>query len=174
MLVVLAVFSVVIGVAYTALSLNETYRDLVLTKIQLYRQNKTAMDILCEELQKSAPSRIGIIDNTSPIPDEIQLQVPLVNLIDAAYNIPWGARHGGTDYLGSLIRYRLNGTNFVREVMYVPGTEEIIAENVVDLQFTQSSPTDPYIGIAITSQRMTIRRRTISSTIASTLYLRNQ
>lgn len=142
MMVVLSIFTVVMGIAYTAISLNETYRDLVLTKIQLYRQNKRAVDSLSAELQRSQSSRVTIIDNASPIPDEIRFQIPLPSLIDGSYNIPWGARQDSTDYLNNFIHYRVNGTNLVREVVDgngnpVGGTrQETIAENITRLQFT--------------------------------------
>jgi prepilin-type N-terminal cleavage/methylation domain-containing protein len=185
MMVVLAIFSMVMGVAYTALSLNETYRDLVLIKIQLYRQNKKAIDSLCAELQRSQGARVNITDNASPIPDEIRFQIPLINAIDAQYNIPWGARQGNIDYpedppnsIYRYVRYRLNGANLVREVVdgddsVIGGTQqEIIAENITNLQFTSLNPN--YITININAQKMTLApRHPINSNLESTVYLRN-
>ena len=179
MMVVLAIFSIVIGIAYTALSLNETYRDLVLTKIQLYRQNKRAIDTITAELQRSAATHWTIIDGGGSSPDIIRFQTPLVNSMDAQYNIPWGARHGNTDYPNFFIQYKLSGTQLIREVVdgggvIQAGTQRVIAENISNLQFTNLNPLDSdYIRITMESQRSTIQRRIINANLVSTVFLRN-
>ena len=176
MMVVLSIFTLVMGIAYTAISLNETYRDLVLTKIQLYRQNKKAVDNISAELQRSAANRWTIQDSN---PDTIRFQIPLINAINwTTYDIPWGARQDNTDYLNNYIRYRLNGTNLVREIVDVNWTivggtrQEIIAENINDIQWTSINPN--YIRIInIRGERRTFRGWTIRSDLESTVFLRN-
>ena len=176
MMVVLAIFSIVIGIAYTALSLNETYRDLVLTKIQLYRQNKRAIDTITAELQRSAATHWTIIDGGGSSPDIIRFQTPLVNSMDAQYNIPWGARFDNIDYVGYFIQYYLMGTGLIRIMadsggaLYL-GTSKVIASDITNLQFTVANPN--YISITINGQRRTIQRRIINATLESTVYLRN-
>jgi len=176
MMVVLTIFSVVMGVAFTTIRLNETFRDLVLIRIELYRHNKVAAENMRMELQRSTAGRINIQDNTTPNTDAIWFQIPLLNSIDNQYNIPWGARKGNTDYPNYFIRYRLNGTDFMREVLDntlspVANTQELITENIVDLQFTRPSPT--YFTWSITGQKTTLQGRTINATLQATVYVRN-
>ena len=176
MMVVLTIFSVVMGVAFTTISLNDTFRDLVLIRIELYRHNKVAVENMRMELQRSTAGRINIQDNTTPIPDVIWFQIPLLNSIDNQYNIPWGARKGNTDYPNYFIRYRLNGTDLMREVLNntlspVANTQEIITENMIDLQFPRPSPN--YIVINATGQKRTLQGWTINATLQATVYVRN-
>jgi prepilin-type N-terminal cleavage/methylation domain-containing protein len=167
MMVVLSIFTLVMGIAYTALSLNETYRDLVLTKIQLYRQNKRALDSICAELQRSTAANW----TTGGNPNTIRFQIPWV---DAAYNVNWGANNN----IGWFIRYRLNNNNLVRGFLNASlnpvGSEVIIAENITNLQFTnRNPPVSNYIGITIASQRRTIQRRDVYWTLVSAVFLRS-
>ncbi len=177
MMITLAVFTVVIGVAYNTLTLNDIYRDLVLVKTQLYRQNKQAVDGLVEELQKSQGARVTITDNASPTPDEIRFQIPLVNSISAQYILPWGGRYGSTDYANYYIRYRVSGTNLIRELLKADlsveaGTEEIKAANIADLQFTKSSN---YVTINITAKKTTLPpQHEISSVLNAAVYLQTE
>jgi len=177
-MVVLAIFSIVMGIAYTVLRLNDNYRDLVFTRIELYRQIKRTTNNITEELQKSQSSRVTLNDSN---PDSIYFQIPLVSSMDAQYNVPWGARNKGTDYLNSFIRYRIriNGTDLVRDILDdmlspVPGTEEIMATNVTDLQFSRVNP--DYITMMINVQKSTTppsRPVTITLSLDSSVHLRN-
>lgn len=165
---VLSIFTVVMGIAYTAISLNETYRDLVLTKIQLYRQNKKAVDNICAELQRSSADNWTMVDGGGGNPDTIQFQIPWT--IDATYNEHWGADN--TD--GFSIRYRLVNNDLIREILDTGQSvtwSAITAENITNLQFTSIGTN--YIRINIGSQRKTFRGWTINSDLESTVFLRN-
>lgn len=172
MMIVLAIFTVIMGVAYTVLTLNDTYRDLVLIKLQLYRSTKQAVDTFVEEIQKSQSQRVNITDNASS-PDEIRFQIPFINA--TTYNLTWGAR---LDYPDNYWRhYYLNGTNFTAEVLNnatfspVSGTQGIKAGNIIDVQFSNS--TAGYIGINVTAQKTTLPpAHTINTTLNATVYLR--
>jgi len=176
MMVVLAIFSLTMGIAYTALKLNDNYRDLVFTRIELYRQVKRAVDNFAAELERSQSSRWTIADSN---PDSIRFQIPLVNSMDAQYNVGWGARNMNLDYLNFFIRYRINGTNLVRDILNatlspVSGTEQIMATGVTDLQFNQASP--GYVTMKIDVQKTTTppsRPININLTLDSAVYLRN-
>lgn len=184
-MVVLSVFLVVMGIAYTVLSLNDTYQGLVLVKTELYRQTKVAMDNLIDELQRSQATRAAVVDSN---PDEVRFQILLINSIDSEYNVPWGGRQGSTDYPDNssgfpkfYIHYMLNGTDLVREVLQeasagefsgVNGTQQVMASGVTDLQFNQ--PSSNYIGITADVQKSTtIPVRTITMRLESSAYLRN-
>jgi len=171
-MVVVAIVTVIMGIAFTSLRLSDSLRDLVFIRIQLYRQNKRAHDVIAEELEKSQSSRVDITDSN---PDAIYLQIPLINSIDnTTYSIPWGARYNNTDYVFSDIIYRLNGTNLVREVSNQPGSKEIIAADIINLQFSRVDGNANYIRINTTAQKMTIApRRPINASLESTVYLLN-
>ncbi len=181
MMVVVGIFTIMMGIAFTAIRLNETYRDLTFIRIQLYRQNKRAHDAIREELEKSQLSRVNI---TSPTPDAIRFQIPLVNSIDnTTYAVPWGARYNDTDYSGYYIRYMmLNATSayLVRDLLDsalapVSGTAEIKANNIVDLQFSNvTANCTNCIGISTTARKATLSPpRNITDSMNSTVYLLN-
>lgn len=154
-----AVLTMVMGIAFTALRLNETMRDLVFVRIQLYRQNKAAHDIIREELQKSTSIRVTIA------PNEIRFQIPLrLNPTDAGYetyDFPWGGRSRLGNHPGGFIRYYLNGTNLMREIWDssgnpVAGTQEIKATDIRALEFTRVLGDANHIRITTTARRMTV------------------
>jgi len=172
-LVVFSILTVLMGIAFTAIRLNETYRDLTFIRIQLYRQNKRAHDAIREELEKSQSSKVRITDSN---PDAISLQIPLINSIDnTTYSIPWGARYNNTDYVWYDIIYSLKGTNLVREVSNERGSEEIKANDIVDLQFSNvTANCTNCIGISTTARKTTLPpQRNITDSMNSTVYLLN-
>jgi len=63
MMVVLSVFAVISGITFTALKLNDTYKDTVLTQIELYRKAKKIYDTIAKELSLSQINRINSPDN---------------------------------------------------------------------------------------------------------------
>lgn len=175
-LVVFSILTVLMGIAFTAIRLNETYRDLTFIRIQLYRQNKRAHDAINEELEKSNSSRVNITDNTSPTPDVISFQIPLINSINnTTYDVPWGARYNNTDYVWYDIIYSLKGTNLVREVSNEPGSEEIKANDIVDLQFSNvTANCTNCISISTTARKTTLPpQRNMTDSLNSTVYLLN-
>lgn len=169
-LMVAAIFTLICGIVFTTLRLNETFRDLIFVKIQLYRQNRRAHEFIIEELQKAA-------NVTIPNPNEIRFSIPLVNSMDPiTYDIPWGAP---PNYVGGYIRYWLNNTSahLMREVLdsgnaTVSGTQEIKASNIIDLQFSWAGAYN--IAINTTTRKMTIPpQHPVNDTLESSVTLAN-
>lgn len=179
LMVVLSIFSVVMSMAFSALSINETYRDLVYIKNQLYRQNKKAHDIITEELAKSQPSSVTINGTTA-----IRFQVPWINGSDPEYGVVWGARYNGIPYPGYYINYRLingtnNSTNLVREVLTdtlspVAGTQEVKATGIVNLRFSNLTANYDYININTTARQISQpSQRPFNLSLSSNVSLQN-
>jgi len=164
MMVVLSIFSLVIGIAFTVLSLNDTYRDLVLIKIRLYRQAKIAVDSISMELEKSASDKV-FIEGTNVI----RFQIPWVDA-----NSPYAEHWGANNHEGFYIRYRLDNNNLVRDTLDTTPSviaTEIITENISDLQFTSLNPN--YIKINVNGRKKTYQGREINSALQSSVYLLN-
>jgi len=179
LVVVFSILTVVMSMAFSAFSINETYRDLVFVKIQLYRQNKKAHDAINQELTAAQQARVWITDNATPGgPDMIRFQVPLIALANASFDVPWGATfNGAPTAAGDFIRYRLLGTNLTREVLnsaqvLVGGTQEVKASGIANLQFT--NPSAGYINISTTASRMSVPpQRQYNATLNSSVFLQN-
>ena len=174
LMVVFAILSVVMSMTFSALSINETYRDLVYIKNQLYRQNKKAHDIITEEL---AISRSASFNITQGATDVIRFQIPWVNASDPEYGVIWGARYNNTSSPSYFINYKLNGTNLVRELLTdtlspVANTTEVKASGIVDLQFSNSTPS--YITINTTARQMSRpSQRLFNLSVSSNVSLQN-
>ena len=174
LMVVFALLSIVMSMAFSAFTINENYRDLVYIKNQLYRQNKKIHDIITEELAMSQSSRFKI---TKGPPDVIRFQIPWVNASDPAYGVVWGARYNNTTYDGYYINYKLNGTNLVRELLTgafspVAGTQEVKASGIWNLTFSNSTPS--YITINTTARRTSLPPvRPFNLTVTSNVSLQN-
>ncbi len=167
LMVVLSVFTVITGIAFTALKLNDTYRDTILTQIELYRKSKKIFDTIAKELSLSSSDKVNITDAN---PDILTFQVPLLELIDDNYNIPWGA----DNQEGYYIRYELNGDFLKRKILdtaYSVVSEGTIANHVTDLQF--SLGTDSVI-VNVTLSRTNEEGRIINFTSEFEVSLGNE
>lgn len=174
MMITVAVFTVIMGIVYTALRLNDIYRYNVSIQTDLYRQNKQAQDTIAAELRLCAHHEFTITDDN---PDTIRFRVPLAEL-DDDYNIQWGADNEA----GYWIQYRLDGTNLKREILigappsYPLFTEKTIGVDFTDLQFSSSGCPDCIIEIKtkVLKKNIPEQGREISLEVASQVYFRNK
>lgn len=166
MMVVLSVFAVISGITFTALKLNDTYRDTILTQLELYRKAKKICDTITKELSLSQINRINITDSN---PDVLTFQIPLLSKIDDNYTIPWGAEENE----GYYIRYQLIGDELKREILdstYSLVSQQTVTKGVADLQFSSDSES---ITINFTLSRTNIEGRVINFTSQFKVYLAN-
>lgn len=184
LMVVMSIFTLVSGIAYTALRLNDNYKDMIMVKNELYRNCKKAMDSMADELQKSRAFDIAVYGAN---PESIYFKIPLINSVVAPnFSVPWGGRYSGTDYPDRFIRYRLSGTRLLRGIInnngtplddsddtIEPGTqEEAIAEGIADLDFELAGN---LVTVAVESRRTTLSggQRPLTMSLTSQVYLRN-
>lgn len=140
MMVVLVIFSLVMGIAFTAIKLNDVSRDNVNIQIELYNKNKQVHNTIAEELSRSSFSKDGTGNllriNTSTSP--CTLTTPCFQIAigtDINYDTIWGAN----DDSGYWIHYKLDGTNLVREILdavFSNVSQRIISSNVIAFSIT--------------------------------------
>jgi len=169
MMVVIAIFTIASGMAFTALRFNDVYRDSVGVQIELESNNKKALDAISEELRLSKMSVVTIKDSNKTI----NFKTPLFTNPDT-YDIVWGADN--TE--GYAIQYRLDtvAKSVVREILdsggsVVSGKTSTIANNIQDSQF--ATLPNYSIQITTTSAKKTTEGKNETLTSQSTVYLRN-
>lgn len=156
MLLVCVIFTVVMGIVFGTLRLNETFRDFIFIKGQLYRGNRKAYDKIISELERSNNGHIFSPVDASPV-SELRFQVRLGNSTTYDLN-QWGAFYGNTDYPGLDIRYSVvtsgNLSHLVREVLNstsgAVSYQEVVASNVVDFRVYKQYNPPPYDNTTIT------------------------
>jgi prepilin-type N-terminal cleavage/methylation domain-containing protein len=188
LMVVMSIFTLVSGIAYTALRLNDNYKDMILVKNDLYHNCKRAMDSIVDELQKSRADDLTIINGVTGghNTDSIRFRIPLIETAVAPdYNVQWGAYYPDNpdpNHPDYYIRFSLWGTergtyiikDYLDEALSRVGPEETIVWNITDLNFTQDATLNR-ITITISSQERTLTGggRTLNMTVTSDVYLRN-
>ena len=128
-MVTMAVFSIGMGILFTAIKLNEVYRSNVAVQMELYRMNKQAHDTIASELKTSSLGQVNL-----SVPGQIRFKMPVESPTN--YTISWGAE-GITD---REIRYNLSGVNLTRRIWNVTAGTEVsnrtIASGFTNLTFT--------------------------------------
>ncbi|MCG2712617.1 MAG: prepilin-type N-terminal cleavage/methylation domain-containing protein [Candidatus Omnitrophica bacterium] len=180
MMVALGIFSIIMGIAYSALRTNDIYNGLIRIQIDLYRQNQRVISSISNELKESNLALKTTIQDGAGIngSDIIYFQIPIG--LDNGYNVIWGA-DGTADYY---IRYRLDATGefLLRDILdaaFSPaaGSEQQIAYRVIDLQFADPmlDAAVPFGSIKITStaRKQGPDRHDISLSNTALVYLEN-
>jgi hypothetical protein len=167
MMVVLVIFTLVIGIAFTAISLNDISQRNVNAQIDLYNKNKQLHNAMAEELRLSTLSRFNTV-NAPCAPNAPCFQIYIDT--DSDYNIEWGAE----GVVNNWIHYELAGAEVVRQVLdpafsLVSGSQRVLADNVTALSFNLGA--NPVI-INSTVRKRAIENVTLSS--QSRVYLRNE
>jgi type II secretory pathway component PulJ len=175
MLVAMVVFSIVMGIAFVALNLNEVHRESVGIQIQLYNNNRRVQDVIAEELSLSKMDNSLTITPgaTENDPDSIDFQIPIGT--DDNYDIMWGA-DGSEDYY---VRYILDITNHNLERKTLDTSKgetqtRNISGDIANLKFENNLPEcTNCIEITTTSQRRTNKGRLFNLSTTAMVYLRN-
>jgi prepilin-type N-terminal cleavage/methylation domain-containing protein len=180
MMVVISIFSMVIGIVYAALRTNDVYNGLIRIQVDLYRQNQRVLSSISEELKEAnLATRVTIqdgagVNNT----DIIYFQAPIG--LDNNYNIIWGA-DGTNDYYA---RYRLDATAvfLLRDILDagltpVAGTQQEKAYRIIDLQFADNTldaavPSGA-VRITSTAQKQSPDNHSITLSNSALVYLEN-
>ncbi len=176
MIMVVSIFTVIMGVVFTVLKLNDIYRYNVGIQMGLYRQNKRAQDVMTEELRLSAPDKFSLIDSDGDSAfDTIRFQIPLPTL-DDEYNIRWGA----DNIEGNYIQYKLEDTYLKRQILdsaFSLVSERIIGADFDNVEFSSSGCPDNCI-INITTRVLKKNPsdfwREFSLEVTSYAYVRNR
>jgi hypothetical protein len=135
-MVTMAVFSIGMGILFTAIKLNEVYRSNVAVQMELYRMNKQAHDTIASELKTSS---LGQVNLTTL--GQIRFKVPIESPNN--YTITWGAEN----ITGYEIRYNLSGQDLVRRIWNVTADTEVsnrtVASGFTNLTFAAGCSLSP-------------------------------
>jgi len=176
MIMVASVFTIIMGMVFTILKLNDVYRYNVGIQMGLYRQGKKAQNAIAEELRLSAPGKFSLIDSDGDSAfDTIRFQSPLPAL-DDEYNIKWGAE----DTEGNYIQYKLEDTYLKRQILdsaFSLVSEKNAGADFDKLEFSSSGCPDNCV-INITTRVLKKNPsdlwREVSLEVTSYVYLRNR
>ncbi|MFH1655612.1 MAG: hypothetical protein ABH954_03270 [Candidatus Omnitrophota bacterium] len=198
LLVVCGILVFIIGGIITVLSVGQTTWQQTETHIELQQDLRKAMVRVTRELRESgfdaaASPKVTIDDDTGENgTDILGFYIPVDedndgDIIDDDQNIEWGAVtlwankdpdcEGPGDncqYEDYKIEYLVNTEGqFVRRVLRAGGgveREDIYANNILDFQVTRA---DNIVTIQITVRKDSVFGRTITKSLTSEIYLRN-
>jgi type II secretory pathway pseudopilin PulG len=198
-MIVAVIFILVIGGIFTVLAIGRFSWQQTETSIELQQDLRKAMMRLTKELRESGFDSIGnpqvtiqdgIGQNNTDI---LRFLIPVDydndgDIIDIGGNIEWGAPTlwankdpdceapgDNCQYLNYKIEYLINAQNqFIRRILDVDNVvvrEDNYANNILDFQVSRD---DRIVTITITARKDTVFGRTITKSLTSDIYLRNQ
>lgn len=184
-LVVVGIFTLIIGVSLTLLSSSRLSTDITEAQIQVAEHARLAMDRITKELRLSHFSRVRIRNSLGFPAGEISpgsvinFQIPKGSYdadgldLDPNYSLQWGSATTAGHYLA----YSVDGNNQLLRTAYTDSsgsnpTSQIIAQNIASVTFSRTSTISNLISITIVAERQ-ITPATIRQTLQSNVTLRN-
>lgn len=198
-LIVAVLFVILTGGIFTVLSIGRNSWQQTDVAIELQQDLRQAMARVGKELRESGFDSLGnpkitISDNTGVNNSDIlTFQIPVDgdgdgDIVDVNGNIEWGGailwanKDPSDQHFGYQIEYLINDQNqFIRKSIDDSNglvREDNYANNIIDFQVTPVvaplSADDPVVNIEITARKDTVFGRTITRSLSSDIYLRNQ
>lgn len=188
LLVVVGIFSLIIGACFTLLSSSRLSVNIHEASIQAAESSRRAMERITRELRLSQAGRIrlynDLVTEGSTVSGQvIYLQVPVVDaageLVLASGRLTWGTEQTQGDF----IYYFLGGDN--NDQLFrgscsgvgigVSNAGVIIAPYISSISFSQGSPSSELIDVEIVGEAEYLKnpRRTVTQTLRSSIKLRN-
>ncbi|MBN1688747.1 MAG: prepilin-type N-terminal cleavage/methylation domain-containing protein [Candidatus Omnitrophica bacterium] len=143
MMIVVAICTVIAGGIFLALQAGQTQTGVADLKMMLQDSAREAIYKMVQEIRQSAPSKITIGAGGN----SIQFEFPDPTApVDGSYNIDWDSAHTLTYALGG------TGSQIIRTDSDA-GTTQILANDVVDIDFTGNSGQPTLVTITVSVQR---------------------
>lgn len=184
-LVVVGIFTLIIGTSFTLLSSSRLSTDITEAQIQVAEHARLAMDRITKELRLSHFSRVRISGNLKFTAAEtnpgsvINFQIPVGSYddqlaLDPNNALQWGCAANPGHYLA----YSVDGNHQLLRTAYTDQagsnpTSQIIAQNIASVSFSRTSTSSNLISITLVAQRQTAAGLLISHTLGSNVSLRN-
>lgn len=166
LLFVVAIFTIICGAIFASLSSGNLLWDTGSTQARLEQEVRKGIDRMYKELKQSAPSKVTIgAGNTS-----VAFYVPTDtdndgDIIDDSGQVEWGANS---------ITYLRGGTNNAQLIRREGATDTVLANDISALTFTGTPAVNPtVVVISVTAQKTTLAQRSLTSTLAAEVQLRN-
>ena len=184
LMVVMGIFTLIIGAGFTLLSSGRLSTDISEAQIQTVGHARLAMDRISKELRLSHFSRLRISNSVNFTAAEISpgsiinFQIP-VGSYDVALDLDgtslkWGSAANEGDYLA----YQVDANNQLLRTAYVDvnganPSDVVIAQNIASITFSRTGVNSNLITITIVTQRQTVSGIAITQTLHSNVTLRN-
>lgn len=199
LMVVVAIFSIVIGASYALLNAGKTGSSTGYAKIELQEDSRRAMEVIVAELSQSIFTRVDIGAGGDSITFQAPVEVDssgvgvdtdsdnqndfyLENTLDASGNVRWGAYLAREDHSiasaereGRWVRFLLVEDELTRRVMNSSRTvvveDFLLTDNVQSIDFSRIS--NDVIRISIEARKLTDDRHPIVYTLSTEVQLRS-
>lgn len=200
LIVVVAIFTIIIGASYALLNAGKTGSYSGDAKIGLQEELRQAMEVIVSELSTSAFTKVTIEGSG----DSIRFQAPvevdksgswedidsdeqddfyLENTLDSSGNVRWGAYLRGEDHTaasssreGRWVRFLLVGDELTRRVLDSNQTTTIedfpLADNIQSVNFGRIS--NNVIRVNLQARKLTVDRHPIVYSLSTEVHLRSK
>ena len=193
LMVVVAIFSIIIGASYALLNAGRTGSYTGYTKIELQEDSRRAMEAIVAELSQSVFTRVGIGAGGGSITYQTPVEVDasgiwvdtdsdnqndfyLENTLDGSGNVRWGAYLAREDHFvasadreGRQVQLLRIGDELIRRV----GAEDFrLTGNIVSVNFSRIS--NDIIRVSIEARKLTTDRHPIVYNLATEVRLRSR
>ena len=159
-MIVLLIFSIIMGSVFSVMTVSKTSWYSGSTQIEVQQETRRGMDRMVKELRQTNPTKItGVPANGTPY-NSISFRL---SVVDANGNTTWS----------STINYSLGGLNNQQILRTENSQQEVLANNIINLQFERSVSTSNVLEINLLSQKSIILGHNIGTSLTSQIKLRN-
>ena len=154
-IITVLIFSLLIGVLFTVLTIGKTSFQIGNVRIELQQDLRRGMDLITEELRQSGSSQLRTIISGAEVP--FPADGSSHNTI--IFRIPAGVTNGNIVWQTDKIQYFLDGDKQLRRKVGSVLDLESKANNIVSLEFSRQSSSPKIVEIALQSEKETGKRK---------------
>ena len=165
------IFSLLIGVLFTVLTIGKTSFQIGNVRIELQQDLRRGMDLITEELRQSGSSQLRTIISAA----EVAFPADGSSHNTIIFHIPAGVTNGNIVWQTDKIQYLLGGLNgrqLRRKVDSVLDPKPL-ANNIISLEFIRQSSTPSIVEIVLQSEKETAKGNIINLDLNFQVKLRN-
>ncbi len=184
LLVVVGIFTLLIGVSFTLLSTGRFSVNLTEAEIQATEHAREAMNQIGRELRLSRVGAVLLSDNVAWTTNNnsgtvVNFQIPVGSYASELDLTNEGAiRWGSEDTIGAHIAYSLNAASQLIRSTYTASNgsdtvSRIVTTNISSLTFNRTTVSSNLITMEVIGQAQTPAGRVVTQTLSSSVKLRN-
>ena len=163
------IFSLLIGVLFTVLTIGKTSFQVGDARIELQQDLRRGMDLITEELPQSGSSQLWTIISGAEVafPTDGSPHNTII------FKIPAGVTNGNIVWQTDKIQYFLGGNKQLRRKVGSVLDPKPLANNIISLEFSRQSSTSNIVEIALQSEKETAKGNIINLDLDFKVKLRN-
>ena len=168
-MIAVLIFSLLIGVLFTVLTIGKTSFQIGNVRIELQQDLRRGMDLITEELRQSGSSQLQTIisGEEAAFPEDGSSYNTII------FYIPAGVTNGNIVWQTDEIQYLLDENKRLRRKVDSVLDPKPLANNIISLQFSRQSSTPNIVEIALQSEKKTVKGNIINLDLNFQLKLRN-